>query len=317
LSEIHHPVLALTVPSAAEIDAGTEILLKVKLSCPAGCDLRGHVIDIVAPGGPVVASCGVERLTDGVHETTLFGFAAPEEVGEHSWSLVLRRHEAEGVIHEAASLPIAVRTRPHETSLAVWGVPSPVVVGQPLRVHVGATCSAGCDLTGKDVQVCDEAGGAVARATLGATPWDGTRALYWTEVDLAAPARAGATSRSVTFVPQELRLPHDGASTRFGFETVMPPQHAVTVKVSDKEAGTPIEGAQIRLGVYFAYSDPKGLARVAVPEGTYSLDVFKTGYEAQPQVVEVARDVIVDVDVVTIPPENPDAYWLFDPARRV
>jgi uncharacterized membrane protein len=89
----------------------------------------------------------------------------------------------------------------------------------------------------------------------------------------------------------------------------------VSVKVVQKDAGTPVEDAQVRLGVYFAYSDPTGLARVAMPQGTYSLDVLKTGYEAPSRVLEVNDDVTVEVEVAVIPPENPDAYWLFDPRR--
>ena len=120
------------------------------------------------------------------------------EVGEYSWTLVFPKHEAEGVVHEEGSLPITVKTLAHDTSLAVWGVPSPIVIDHPFRIHVGATCSAGCDLKGKEIQICDETGASIARGNLGETPWDGTRALYWTEVDLVAPAREGATSRSIS-----------------------------------------------------------------------------------------------------------------------
>jgi uncharacterized membrane protein len=114
-----------------------------------------------------------------------------------------------------------------------------------------------------------------------------------------------------------LRLPHGGATARFEFETVKPPQYSVNVKVVQKDAGTPVEDAQVRLGVYFASSDQTGLARVAIPQGTYGLDVLKTGYEAFSGVLDVNGDVTMDVEVAVIPPENPDAYWLFDPTKRV
>ena len=313
-----HPTsMALTRPPAAEVDAGTDIVLQVKVSCPHRCDLRGHVINVMAPDGAVVAGSGLADFDDTVNETAEFALRAPDEVGEYSWTLVFTRHEADGIVHEEGSIPITVRTLAHDTSLAVWGVPSPIVTEHPFRIHVGATCSAGCDLKGKEIQICDETGASIAREHLGETPWDGTRALYWTEVDLVAPAREGATLRSITFAPTELRLPHGGASARFGFETVKPPQHSVTVKVVQKDAGTPVEDAQVRLGVYFAYSDQTGLARVAIPQGTYGLDVLKTGYETCSRVLDVNGDVTVDVEVAVIPPENPDAYWLFDPTKRV
>ena len=177
--------------------------------------------------------------------------------------------------------------------------------------------AAGCDLKGKEIQICDETGASIALGNLGETPWNGTRALYWTEVDLVAPAEEGATSRSISFAPTELRLPHGGASARFGFETVKPPQYSVTVKVVQKDAGTPIEDAQVRLGVYFACSDKTGVARVALPQGTYDLDVLKRGYEALSRVLDVNGDVTVEIEVAVIPPENPDAYWLFDPTKQL
>ena len=92
---------------------------------------------------------------------------------------------------------------------------------------------------------------------------------------------------------------------------------SVTVKVVQKDAGTPIEDAHVRLGVYFACSDQTGVARVALPQGTYEVDVLKTGYEALSRVLDVNGDVTVEVEVAVIPPENPDAYWLFDPTKRV
>src|SRR5712692_679435 len=221
----HLTSVALSRPPAEQVDAGTDIVLKIKVSCPYGCDLRGRVINVLTPDGSVVAGSELTDFADNANETTEFAFVAPDQVGEYSLTLVFPRHEAEGLVHEEGSLPITVRTIAHDTSLAVWGVPSPIVIDHPFRIHVGATCSAGCDLKGKEIQICDEIGASMARGKLGETPWDGTRGLYWTEVDLVAPAREGATSRSIRFAPTGLQLPHDGASARFGFETVKPPQY--------------------------------------------------------------------------------------------
>ena len=313
-----HPTsVVLSRPPAAEVDAGTDIVLKVKVACPDGCDLRERVINVIASDGAVVGRSRLVEFFDRVNETTDFAFMAPDGVGEYSWTVVFPTQEAEGLVHEESAQPITVRTIPHDTSLAVWGVPSPIVIDHPFRSQVGATCSAGCDLKGREIEICDETGASIARGTLGDTPLDGTRALYWTEVDLVAPASEGATSRLIGFAPTELHLPHGGASARFGFETVKPPQHSVTVKVVQQGAGTPVEDAQVRLGVYFAYSDQTGHARVAMPRGTYSLDVLKTGYEAPSRVLDVNDDVTVEVEVAVIPPEDPDAYWLFDPTKQL
>jgi hypothetical protein len=313
-----HPFSVTTSRApAAEVDAGTLIVLKVKVSCPHGCDLRKRVISIVAPDGVVAGSSPLAEFADNVNETTEFAFMAPDEVGEYSWTVVFPKEQVDDLVHAEGVLPITVSTLAHDTSLAVWGVPSPIVMDHPFRIQVGATCSAGCDLKGKEIEICDEKGASTARGKLGETPLDGTRALYWTEVDLVAPVNEGSTSWSVRFAPTELRSPHGVASARFGFETVKPPQYSVAVRVVQKDVGTPVEDAQVRLGVYFAYSDANGLAKVAMPRGTYSLDVLKTGYEASSRVLELNDDVTVEVEVAVIPPETPDAYWLFDPTKRV
>jgi hypothetical protein len=313
-----HPIsVALGRPPAAEVDAGTDIVLTAKVSCLDGCDLRGLIVNVVAADGAVVVGGALGDFADRANETTELAFTAPREVGEYSWTVVFPRHDADGLVHEESSLAIAVKTLAHDTSLAVWGVPSPIVMNESFRIHVGATCTAGCTLTDEEIQIEDGTGARVARGKLGETPWEGTRALYWTEVDLEAPAEEGTISWSARFAPTELRPPHDGASARFGFETVRPAQHSITIRVLQKDGGTPVQDAQIRLGIYFGYSNPTGLATVAVPRGTYSLDVLKTGYTAPSQVVDVNRDVTVDVEVEALPPENPDAYWLFDPTKRV
>jgi hypothetical protein len=313
----HPTTLTLSRSPGAQVDAGMDIVLRVRVSCPDGCDLAGRAVNVIASDGALVANSAFADFVDQGNETTEFAFKAPHEVGDYSWTVVFPKHDLDGLVHEESSAAITVKTLAHDTSLAVWGVPSPIVMGDSFRIHVGATCSAGCVLKGEEIEIDDETGACLARGKLGATPWDGTRALYWTEVDLVAPRKEGATSRSIRFAPTEVRLPHGGASARFGFEAVRPPQYSVTVTVVEKGAGAPVEDAQIRLGVYFAYSDSTGLTRVAVPQGTYCLEVLKTGYEAVSQVVEVNGDLAVDVEVAAIPPESPDAYWLFDPSRRV
>jgi len=96
----HLTSVALSRPPDAEVDAGTDIVLKIKVSCPHGCDLRGRVINVMAPDGAVVAGSGLAAFADNANETAEFAFTAPEEVGEYSWTLVFPKHEAEGLVHE-------------------------------------------------------------------------------------------------------------------------------------------------------------------------------------------------------------------------
>jgi uncharacterized membrane protein len=91
---------------------------------------------------------------------------------------------------------------------------------------------------------------------------------------------------------------------------VRPPEHRLTIEVVEKDTKAPIEDAQVRLGAYGAATDPSGRAEIALPNGSYELTVWKVGYEAPGRTVDIHDDVGVQVEVVIVPPENPDAAWM-------
>jgi len=70
----HLTSVALSRPPAEQVDAGTDIVLKIKVSCPYGCDLRGRVINVMALDGAVVAGSGLADFADNANETTEFAF---------------------------------------------------------------------------------------------------------------------------------------------------------------------------------------------------------------------------------------------------
>jgi hypothetical protein len=224
--------------------------------------------------------------------------------------------------------------------MAVWDVPSPVVINRSFKVKVGVTCAATCQLFGRLIEVCDEAGARIGESRLGETPWPGTAALYVAEVELAAPATEGMASWSARFLgntsaalssklPQtspstkereaagrgggaprpsekDPGLPHAEASATFSFRTAKPPEHRVTVKVTAKGTEAPLENVEVRLGVYRASTDAQGLASLELPGGVYGLDAWKAGYETLPRTVEVGKDLMVHVEAVCVPEKDPD-----------
>jgi len=194
----------------------------------------------------------------------------------------------------------------HEASLAVWDVPSRAVMASRFKVKVGAKCSAGCQLAGREIEVRDQTGASVALETLGDAPWLGTSALYWTDVDLAAPAAEGVHSWSVKISMAES---HGQASTNFSFLTVKPPEHSVTVNVIDRDTKVPVQDVAVRLGVYRASTDENGLAKMETAKGIYDLIIHKANYETLPSAVEVSGDVNVQVEIVFAPKAIEDSYW--------
>jgi hypothetical protein len=301
-------VTVITVDEPAEVAVGADFVLTVMVSCPAGCDLSSIPIEITAPDG---ARTTVEP---GVGDTDVaaarrIALKAPLRAGEQIWLLSCAARKAGGWHHEASQLRVPVRIQPHETSLAVWAIPSPVITGRPFAIKVGAKSAAGCNLAGVPIAVRDEAGKVLASDVLGEKPWPGTSALYWVELALIAPAEAGMFSWSVEFAAAGLALPHHGASSRFCIAIVDPPQHKLTVKVVERETAIPVENAHVRLGAYRAATGSTGIAELMLPKGPYSLNVWKPGYEVPPTPIALDADLALEIAVAAIPEENPDDAW--------
>ena len=306
----------ITVEDPAEVAAGAEFVLTVLVSCPAGCDLSGIPIEVMAPPdnatATVPAPCPPPHAGEGREGGAVarrVALKAPLRAGEHVWHLSCAAHKSSGWHHDASLLRVPVRVRPHETSLAVWAIPSPVVTSRPFAIKVGAKSAAGCDLTGMPIAVRDAAGTMLAGGVLGDTPWPGTSSLYWTELTLIAPAEAGMFSWSVELAAADLALPHQGSSSRFSIAIVDPPEHKLTIKVVAQGTASPVKNAQVRLGAYRATTDGSGLAELMVPKGAYDLNVWKSGYDAPTAAIVIDADLAVEIAIALIPDENPDAVW--------
>ncbi len=254
------------------------------------------------------------------------------------------------------------RTAPHPTSIAVWGVSSPVVVNRGFVAKVGVKCSAGCSLAGRTIVVRDAAGTDVGHGRLGDAPERGTSALYAAEVALEAPAEEGVHDWTAAFVgtgpdsdppgtgppgdaawPREAApdheatpvrdasrarkatpapvtapspgplppseqapLAHAGATAAFGFRTVAPPEHRVTVTVCDRDGEERLADAEVRVGAYRGTTDADGQAQVEVQAGSYDLYVRKTGYAPYTDSVTVAGDLTLRVAAEPASDPDPD-----------
>jgi len=305
---IHETNLELSQSVQPEVAVGTEIAVKAKVWCSSGCDLRGGSVTVKA-AKKTVATAKLTECHDGRSETSGLTIKAPGQLGEYVWNILVPRRKIRGVVHKRSALPISFRTLPHATSLAVAN-PSPVVMGHPFKIKVGAKSSGACELQGAQVEIQDETGARIGVGTLGETPWVETGALYWTEVDLAAPMKEGVVSWSVRFAPAALKIPHDGSSAEFSFATVRPPEHSVTVSVIEKDTGVPIANAQVRVGAHRASTDESGLATLKTAGGTYDVIAWKGGYQSPSMTVAVTEDVGVQIEAVVIPKEDPDSRWM-------
>ena len=305
MPEIHSPLITLSSPLPPDVEAGTELALGVHVACPFGCDLTGESVRALAPDGSVVTAETMPHDEES-NEAEILSLIAPVEVGEHTWTILLPAHEVDGVVHEEVSLRVGTTVRPHETSVAVWDLPTPVVIGKRFGAKIGIRCCAECRLTGKLVEVRDEAGASVGEGSLGDEPWPGTRALYWAEVLLEAPPKEGSFTWSAGPVEADLGPWHLQASAVVGFGTVGPPEHTVAVAVVRDDTGDPIDKVEVRMGIYRASTDEQGMARFELPSGEFDLIAWKPGFAADPTTVEVTGDLQVRIEARDVPDTDPD-----------
>jgi hypothetical protein len=308
--ETHHVSLKLDRPLAENIPVASDIGLKVQAACSFGCDLSGATVHLVAgeeiaAASRLVASPGETAWS----ETEEFSVQAPETLGSFTWLVLFKGGEIGGVPHEQTSLPISFATAPIAVSLAVWDVPATAVIGEPFRIKVGVKSSRACALKGADVEVLDDNGRRMGVGRIGESPWAGTTALYWADIEVTAPDKDGSACWSARFPPTVSGLPHGQGLAQFTFIAVKPPDHKLTIMVVDKETAAPIDNARLRVGCFRIATDPSGLAELNIPDSHYEITAWMTSHELPPTTIEVTEDMMLRLEATGLPEEDPYARW--------
>jgi hypothetical protein len=191
---------------------------------------------------------------------------------------------------------------PHETSLAVWDIPSPLPLGARAKVKLGLRCAKGCPLAGHNVEIRDFSQNQVAAIKLGDSPWPGTAGLYWAAADVIAPSSDGTHLWTAQFSALDMHL---ASSLTFSLLTVKPAEHRVTVEVVEETTNAVIDETEVRLGAFRTRTNAKGVAFLEVPRGTYELNVWKMGYEFVTRNLEVNSDQSIKIKLPVEPEPSP------------
>jgi hypothetical protein len=303
------PSIGLSFKDAppASVDAGANFSFSIAIQWPEAIE-PGGAIYRVDDGREIIRSGDLPEPSAG-DPGIAFTWVAPQEAGEHCWTLVIAKPGKDEASIAEGGLAFRFTTVPHATSLAVWDIPSPVIRGAKFAVKIGAKCTASCGLGGKLVEVRNENDTLMGSAPLDDATLSGTTALYWTTLTLKAPRKLGLHAWSVIFSARDVNLAHLDSSARFSFVTVAEPEHSVSVKVVNKATKTPIANAQVRLGLYRAVTDERGAAKVRVPKGEFPLVVTRVGYEMPERNIQVSKDVRVQIAAQALPEEDPFAAW--------
>lgn len=298
--------LAFQQAPPASVDAGAEFSFSTLLKWPESVAREGAMF-CVREGERALheASLPEAAVEDG---SVRFTLRAPDEVGEHQLRLIVASAK-QGAERAEGALDFVLASVPHETSLAVWDVPSPVVRNARFEIKAGAKCTSHCALADKVIEIRDESGKLMGSGALGKATLPGTMVLAFTTIALKAPRKQALHSWNASFAPSELKLPHGSALSRFSFVTVTEPEHSVSVTVVNKETKAPIAGAQVRLGVYRAETNESGAAKVRVPKGAFPLVITRPGYKMPERNIDVKKDVRVRIAAEKLPEEDPYALW--------
>ena len=182
----------------------------------------------------------------------------------------------------------------HAVELTVWNVPPTAVAGERLVVSVGAKCSGGCNLGGRELSIFDANGAVAGAGKLGHDVCHGTEALYFAQVEVSAPLDVDSHPWQAKIAGWEGELPHVSASFPLTIRVVPTPDCEVTIKAVDREKQTPIAGARIVMHPYRAVTDDNGIAKIRMAKGLYDMLVSGAKYQPVCVSVEVTTDMITN-----------------------
>jgi hypothetical protein len=195
-------------------------------------------------------------------------------------------------------------------SLAVWDVPMPVIAGEKFSIKIGAKSASGRALAGCCIEVSDSSGAVVAAAKLGETLWPETEALYWTTLDMRAPAGQQFSEYVVRLMRDPGEPAHDAVASRFSVAATAKPEHKLTVKVTEQNTAAALEAVEIRLGAFRARTNAAGRAELRVCKGAYQLQLCRAAHIAPPKPINIEGDASIELTMVHVPEDHPDARWV-------
>jgi hypothetical protein len=288
-----------------EVDAGAELTVTVRASCPHGCDLTGQSVLIRDRDDAELARAELAALENDAFGSAL-ALRAPVKVGEHTWEAVLPACEKDCTSHEESTTALSFTAMPHAASVNVWGLPPAISAGERFSFKIGVKCSAGCKLAGRTLSITDHNGVQVGAAQLSNDVWPGTSALYFVAVEAEAPRTSGDFTWQVTAPASDESVPHAAGACGFVVNVVEPPDHEVTVEAFDGATQAPIKGAHVLLHPYRALTDERGVAKVKVAKGRYTLFVSGFNYIGHERIIDVTSDVTARAELAVEPEEEVD-----------
>ena len=316
--------MELSEPLPETLDMGAPFCLSLAVSGQPGLDLAGvpyqvMQVDTVICEGVFPSTVRIDPNSDDfdprngpvdLRDRLTLWLRAPPSIGDFCWRLVVPGWVRGAEEYTPTELCFSFTTGMHQTSLAVWDVPSPVEINARFRFKVGAKCSACCPLHGHIVEVYDETGAVVARSGLGHADWAEAEGLCWADLVVNAPATLGMATFTIAFPADEHETAaHRSASTSFSVMLVEQACHAASIVVVEKCVGAPVADVHVRLGFHRAATDAQGAVAFRVAPGEHRLVLWKAGYAVPEQLITIGDDMCLIVEAEALPPKDPYERW--------
>ena len=292
-----------------EVDTGTDITLKGKLSCSPIADLSGTTLQIEDQDGALVESIELTEFDGETNETGECIVKTPHQPGAYTWLAVCPAHESAGISFEEVSTSFSFTVKPHSMRVVVWDTPLTIECGKQFSIKFGVKCSSECRPDAWVLAVSDHDGNELARTTLSDDPWPDTAALYHAEVELTAHDTVGLYAWEARARAPGLDAPHTECVARFNVTVVPTPECVLRVEAIDMESQTPVKGARVVVHPYRAVTDECGVAEVSVPKGAYRLFVSGGSYFPFRTDCEVKTDITLRAELrLDLAPSEADVW---------
>ncbi len=200
--------------------------------------------------------------------------------------------------HEPTATAVA---KFHQTSLAVWDVPTPIEEGAGVHVKVGVKCKEDCNLAGALIEVLDSDGRQVSSGVVGEIPAEGTKALYWAQLELRILESLGYHEWTAHFPELAGQHAHLEARYKFGTQVIIKTSCRFSVAVAEGATKALLPNAYVRIGGKTQFTDGSGRSVVSVPKGSQELVVWKRDHKMFRTTVNVDNDVEQSVELVPSP----------------
>ena len=284
------PILLRLDPE--EPEAGCAFTLRADIdpeALPGATDLV-----ILDAGGREIARTDLVETDEGLEAEPLI-LTAPLEAGDHPWRACLVAEDGEQGAEAPGPVAVALplRVRAHAVSVAVWGLPPVISLGESVTFHVGLKCPCGCDTAGWPFALTDGEGRTIYEGCVGHAPWAGTEGLNFAEVTLPAPEAEGAETWHVVSGPADHPASHSGGRAELRLIARPAPEVTITVVVTDAATGAAVPRAKVVAHPYRTLAGDDGVARLAVAKGRYTIQVSGQKYFASRTEGEIEEDVTI------------------------